>query len=395
MSSSFSNSFVTAPSFELAQLQFALQTSADSATASSAMLQIQKEVTENRMLPFYQNQWLGVLKQEAFLSCDQIGAMQAENDAALASLEKSLEDAKESLGESDVVDAMLSKVAHFCKIGDLAAARENLALVAARSGSASLRLDAKFTLLRLAFIFADPQERTACLEEIVALVEEAGDWERRNRLRIYQGLDCLLRRDFETAATLFTASLSTFSSTAGCLSLPKVCSYAVLASLITQPRAALKATIVENSEVSECQCGGLLSPWDRLLGSLYEAKYAEYFATISEIEPLLRADLFLSAHSFFIMRELRITAYRQLLRSYRVLSLQSMARSFGISDSFLEDELGRFIVAGRLNCTIDKISNTVETVARDKASQVYHQLVRESDLLVSRLQRLSRTVGCT
>jgi len=39
------------------------------------------------------------------------------------------------------------------------------------------------------------------------LIEEGGDWDRRNRLKVYQGLHALMMRDFKTAAKQFLDSL--------------------------------------------------------------------------------------------------------------------------------------------------------------------------------------------
>ena len=44
----------------------------------------------------------------------------------------------------------------------------------------------------------------------------------------------------------------------------------------------------------------------------------------------------LSPHSRFYVREMRILAYNQLLQSYRSLTLESMARSFGVSEEFID-----------------------------------------------------------
>ena len=44
----------------------------------------------------------------------------------------------------------------------------------------------------------------------------------------------------------------------------------------------------------------------------------------------------LSAHSRYYVREMRILAYNQLLQSYRSLTLDSMARSFGVSIEFID-----------------------------------------------------------
>lgn len=45
------------------------------------------------------------------------------------------------------------------------------------------------------------------------LVEEGGDWDRRNRLKTYEGLYAMSVRDFAKAATCFFDTMATFTST--------------------------------------------------------------------------------------------------------------------------------------------------------------------------------------
>lgn len=44
------------------------------------------------------------------------------------------------------------------------------------------------------------------------MIEEGGDWDRRNRLKVYEGVYCMAVRDFKKAANLFLDTISTFTS---------------------------------------------------------------------------------------------------------------------------------------------------------------------------------------
>ena len=44
----------------------------------------------------------------------------------------------------------------------------------------------------------------------------------------------------------------------------------------------------------------------------------------------------LSPHYRFYVREMRILAYSQLLESYRSLTLSYMAKSFGVTEEFID-----------------------------------------------------------
>lgn len=82
-------------------------------------------------------------------------------------------------------------------------------------------------------------------------------------------------------------------------------------------------------------------------------------AAAAEVETLLKNHRIFSVHSAYYVREMRVLAYKQLLQSYRSVTLDSMARSFGVSTAFIDAELSRFVAAGRLNCKIDMVSDPV------------------------------------
>ena len=107
---------------------------------------------------------------------------------------------------------------------------------------------------------------------------------------------------------------------------------------------------------------------------------------------------------------MRILAYNQLLQSYRSLTLDSLARSFGVSIDFVDvyvfaypvdillahhpriSELSRFIASGRLHCTIDKVNGVVETNRPAVKNAQYETVVRQGDILLNSVQRLSKVL---
>ena len=50
----------------------------------------------------------------------------------------------------------------------------------------------------------------------------------------------------------------------------------------------------------------------------------------------LKPNRILAPHTRYYIREMRILAYNQLLESYRSLTLESLARSFGMSIDFVD-----------------------------------------------------------
>jgi 26S proteasome regulatory subunit N7 len=59
-----------------------------------------------------------------------------------------------------------------------------------------------------------------------------------------------------------------------------------------------------------------------------------------------------------------VLAYQQLLASYSSVTLKAMASAFGVSEGFIDEELARFIAAGRISAAIDRVSGTVSACAR-------------------------------
>lgn len=57
-----------------------------------------------------------------------------------------------------------------------------------------------------------------------------------------------------------------------------------------------------------------------------------------------------------------------------------------------QQELADFIVAGRLGAKIDKVSGVVESKRPDVRNAAYQDVIRKGDLLLNRIQKLSRII---
>ena len=107
---------------------------------------------------------------------------------------------------------------------------------------------------------------------------------------------------------------------------------------------------------------------------------------------------------------MRILAYVQLLESYKSVTLESLSDAFGVSVEFIDRfvlfaregtvmilttghrELSRFIANGRLHCTIDKVHGIVETTRPSIKNAQYEKVVKQGDVLLTSLQRLSKVL---
>lgn len=76
----------------------------------------------------------------------------------------------------------------------------------------------------------------------VSLIEEGGDWDRRNRLKVYEGLYAMSIRDFKTASKNFFDTAATFTSYE-LMSFDDFVKYAVLSCLVAMDRNELKTNV--------------------------------------------------------------------------------------------------------------------------------------------------------
>lgn len=62
--------------------------------------------------------------------------------------------------------------------------------------------------------------------------------------------------------------------------------------------------------------------------------------------------------------------------------------------SFVNSDLARFIAAGRIPCTIDRVSGkgVIETNRPDDKNKQYQDVVRQGDQLITKLQKYGQAV---
>lgn len=74
------------------------------------------------------------------------------------------------------------------------------------------------------------------------LIDEGGDWDRRNRLKVYRGVYCMAVRDFKSAASLFLDTVATFTSYE-LMDYESFVTYTVLCSMIALDRPELREKV--------------------------------------------------------------------------------------------------------------------------------------------------------
>ncbi|KAJ7695005.1 PCI-domain-containing protein [Mycena olivaceomarginata] len=308
--------------------------------------------------------------------------LEAKNSAALEKLDERLKHAHETEGESEISDALRGRANYLTKIGDKDASAAQLLAFEKTPGLGS-RIDISLTLVRIAFFWGNREDITKYLSKAETLIEEGGDWDRRNRLKVYRGLYMLSIRQFKSGGDLFIDALSTFTATE-LISYNDFVGMTVIAGVLGLSRVELKKKIIGSPEVNQ------VLPEVPLLGdlvnSLYACHYDKFFVALAELEQThLLPSRILAPHTRFYVREMRILAYRSL-------TLESLSGAFGVSVNFIDNEISRFIAAGRLHCTIDKVHGTVDTTRPLKKNAQYETVVKQGDILLNEVQRLCKVL---
>ncbi|XP_033647483.1 26S proteasome non-ATPase regulatory subunit 6-like [Asterias rubens] len=376
------------PDLSLAQLKFLLtldefKNDANSKEAKSLMDGIKR----NNMAPYYEEvckelNW----KPDAAL----LKKMKEVNAEELKKLDATLEDAEQNLGETEVRDAFLRKAEHLCRIGEKEACLTAFRKAFDKTIALGHRLDIIFHLIRVGLFWLDNDLIIRNIDKAKDMIDEGGDWDRRNRLKVYQGIYKMSVRDFKSAATFFLDTVSTFTSYE-LMDYSEFVAGTVLVSMISLDRTELRKKVVKGAEILEILHG--LPEIRNFLFSLYNCHYAEFFKLLAVVENKLRLDRLMRPHYSYYVREMRILAYTQLLESYQSLTLQYMADAFGVSIDFIDQELSRFIAAGRLHCKIDKVGGIVETNRPDSKNYQYQATIKQGDILLNRVQKLSRVIN--
>jgi len=333
---------------------------------------------------------LAPLLQWSALPDAELTAMEDKNKEIIEALEAKVEDAKENAGDMEVLGARF-EIAKFAaksmsKDEALAAYQKVLDLPKLSSGK---QMDALMEQSRISSFYGDIVSNNEYIKKIGKLAKESGDWDRRNRLKVYNALHKLLTRDVKGAAGLLIDGIATFSCTELC-TYSEFILYTMLSNILHLPRTEIKAKIIDGPEILSVKKDIRIA--FKLVSALHDCDYKGYLHAMVEIETVLLADRFLQPHCGYIMRELHVLGYKQFLDSYKSVTLESMAESFGVSVKFLDMQLSRFIAAGRLTAKVDKFGGVVETNRPDLKNAQYRDMIQQGDLLLNRIQKLSRVV---
>ena len=117
-----------------------------------------------------------------------------------------------------------------------------------KTGILGTKIDLVLAIIRTGLFFGDKSLVKKQIIRAKALVESGGDWDRRNRLKAYEGLHLLTVRSYNLAAPLLLDSLSTFTSYELC-TYSNLVVYSVLAGSVSLKRVDFKSKVVDAPEI--------------------------------------------------------------------------------------------------------------------------------------------------
>ncbi|KAJ9620134.1 proteasome regulatory particle subunit [Taxawa tesnikishii (nom. ined.)] len=368
--------------------------------------------------------------------------LKRDNEKELEAIQKEEDDAVENAGDTEVQAARGKRAEFYARICDKDAALAAFEALMEKTGILASKIDIVLAILRIGLFFDDKLLVKRTLRDAVLW------WS-------LVGLHLITIRSHNLAAPLLLDSLSTFTSTELC-SYSALVAYAVLAGSVALPRRDFKSRVVDAPEVrailgSDSDSDRLaalsgavsshpstgadvsamdvdeknatttpkptavnlttlgsgsgsgeqekaepeidFSPLASMIQSLYSGQYQQFFKALSTVETnFLATDRYLYEHRRWYIKEMRLRAYAQLLQSYKVVGLDSMARSFGVSVDWLDRDLAPFIASQRLPCTIDRVKGVIETQRAGDKNKQYNDVVKQGDQLITKLQKYGQVV---
>ena len=309
-------------------------------------------------------------------------------DKRIEELRKKMEEDEDGIEEKDKASYIfeIGKIYKEKKMMDKAL--ETFKETIEQTTSFNTKIDAIFEILHIGLMDKNQDILKEYLEKCHELLKsEGGDWEKKNRLKIYEGLNFVLNKNFKDAGKNFLDALMTFTSYE-LFDFKTFVFYTAITNIITVDRKTLKDRISDNSDVLSCI--NEIPHLQKFLNTFYDGEYGEFFHELYYIIQVLKKDFYLSKHYNYFINEMRIKVYSQFLQSYKTVTIDNMANVFGVSTNFIDSELSNFISQGRINAKIDKVSGIIECSHNEQNIDLYQTTIRESDILISKIHKLSK-----
>jgi 26S proteasome regulatory subunit N7 len=305
----------------------------------------------------------------------------------ISDLEKKMEEDVDGLEEKDKATYIFEIAKIYKEQKMMPEAIEKFKETIAETQSFNTKIDAMFEICHICLLEKNLEMLKEYLQKIEDLLKTGGDWEKKNRLKVYMGLYYIFTKNFKDAGKNFLDALMTFTSYE-LFDFKTFVFYTAVINIISVDRKTLKEKIIDNSDVLSCI--NEIPHLEKFLNTFYDGEYAQFFLELYYIIQRLKNDFYLSKHYNYYINEIRIKAYSQFLQSYKTVSMDNMASVFGVSTNFIDRELSNFISQGRINAKIDKVSGIIECSQNEQNIDLYQETIRDSDILISKIHKLSK-----
>ncbi len=171
-----------------------------------------------------------------------------------------------------------------------------------KTQSFNTKIDAIFEILHIGILNKDLDLLKEYLVKIKDLLKDGGDWEKRNRLKVYDGLNYILNRNFKEAGKLFLEALMTFTSYE-LFDYKTFVFYTAVTNIITVDRNTLKNRVIDNSDVVSCI--NEIPHLENFLNTFYEGNYNEFLKEFYAIVQRLKTDFFFSKHYNYLFYQIK------------------------------------------------------------------------------------------
>lgn len=372
------------PNQELAQLRFRYEKTKDKALWEKMMVSVKKE----KMVPFYEQ-----LCEQFHQQPDKalLASMKKQNEEDVKKLEEKLKDAEENLGDIEVKNCLLEIADYFNKIGDKETAEEKYKPAFEKTVGAGGKMDVCLTNIRIGLFYEDLEMVKKYIDAGKKELEKGCDWERKNKLKVYEGIYMMTTRDFKKAAAQFLESVATFTATE-LVEFEEFVFYAVVMSMIGLDRADIRTKVIGSPEILSVVHE---KPHVKeFMYAYFHCDYKQYMREFVHVIDHMRNDRFFHNHLTKIIKELRLIAYKQFITSYKSVTIKSMAETFGVSPKFIEEEIYLFVSQAKLQCKIDSVAGVIETLDSGTGikSGLYKEMVKDGDNLLNKMQKLAAAI---
>ena len=305
----------------------------------------------------------------------------------ISDLEKKMEEDVDGLEEKDKATYIFEIAKIYKEQKMMPEAIEKFKETISETQSFNTKIDAMFEICHICLLEKNLEMLKEYLQKIEDLLKTGGDWEKKNRLKVYMGLYYIFTKNFKDAGKNFLDALMTFTSYE-LFDFKTFVFYTAVINIISVDRKTLKEKIIDNSDVLSCI--NEIPHLEKFLNTFYDGEYAQFFLELYYIIQRLKNDFYLSKHYNYYINEIRIKAYSQFLKSYKTVSMDNMASVFGVSTNFIDRELSNFISQGRINAKIDKVSGIIECSQNEQNIDLSQETIRDSDILISKIHKLSK-----